>query len=165
MVHADACVFIVTGSTIEAELSDRPVAYALRELVEHALARAAQGQEPTPTVVVCGDVWYLNQHDCRLRPTISVGPPRNNALTAYLGDRVESVLAVQGQFVVQMDPGLDDLTAVCWGSTSGGTTAAAQAFAERYLEGWAAELLRREPSAGSDQDESGASDLSDLPPV
>lgn len=158
MIPAEECVFIVTGSTVDAELADRPVAYALRELVEEALGRAAEevgttgGVEESeargPLVVVCSDVWYLNQAECLGRPTIAVGPPGNNALAAYLGDRLEAVLSVKGQFVVQMDPTLEDLTVSCWGGGADATAAAARAFSERYLGAWTEEVARRQTPAG-----------------
>lgn len=128
----DPAVLVVTGSSLEAEERDRPGAYALRDLIAAGLKRrAAPG-----TVVVCSDLWYLNQERLRSRPTISVGPPEANALTAFLGDKLPSVYAVDESLVVLADPEFIDLVACCWGRGPDGTRLAIGALVERFLEGF-----------------------------
>jgi len=83
---------------------------------------------------VCSDLWYLNNEALRSRPTVSVGGPDVNALTAYLADKLPSVLAVEDEYLVQMDPELVDVAACCWGAEAGATLAAVDGFAERYLD-------------------------------
>jgi hypothetical protein len=133
-------VLIVTGSTLEAELLDRPTAYALRQamivwLVEHGMVKDAR--EASSRVLVCSDIWYMNQEELRTCPTVSIGGPGSNALTAFLGDKLPSAYVVDGQMIVQMDPelggGLDDVVASCWGDNSQTTAAAVGAFQEKYL--------------------------------
>ena len=126
-------VIIVVGAHLEAERDDRPIAYALRERVR---ARLRRGQD----VTVCTDVWYLNNGELRARPTISVGPPRVNALTAYLADRLPSVYVVDDRCMVQADFENDEPAASCWGVNARQTIAAVEAFASRFLD----EFMRRQ---------------------
>jgi len=46
-------------------------------------------------VLVCSDVWYLNNDPLRSRPTISIGGPGVNALSAYLADKLPSAFAIE----------------------------------------------------------------------
>ena len=126
-------VIIVVGAHVEAEREDRPIAYALRERVR---ARLPRGWDAT----VCTDVWYLNNDELRGRPTISVGPPRVNALAAYLADRLPSVYVVDDRCMVQADFENDEPAASCWGVNARQTIAAVDVFASRFLD----EFMRRQ---------------------
>lgn len=133
-------LLIVVGADLRAETGDRPIAYRLRERVIERLG-ARHGPEkhgrPHPlTPVVCTDLWYLNNEPLRSRPTISVGGPEVNALTAYLADKLPSVLAVENVYLVQADPEMVDVVACCWGADGAATLAAVDAFADRYLDGF-----------------------------
>lgn len=133
-------ILIVTGSHLKAEAADRPIAYRLRErmsrwLGDHSAEVKSGGPEkPAPSVVVCSDLWYLNQGALRERPTVSVGGPSVNALSAYLGTRLPSALAVEGVMLVQADLEFVDAVACCWGVDAGATLSAVDAFADRYLD-------------------------------
>ncbi len=138
-LHLDPWVVIVTGSHLSAEMFDRPIAYRLRESIvrrlhddgiEHAHAR----------VVVCSDLWYLNQTNLRSLPTISLGGPNVSALSAFLADRLPSVLAIDHVMVVQMDAQGDPPAASIWGIDASTTAAAAEAFAEKFLDEFLAQL-------------------------
>ncbi len=85
-------------------------------------------------VIVCSDLWYLNNQELRKRPTVSIGGPEVNALSAYLGGRVPSAFAVDGVLVVQMDLDLAERVACCWGAGPEATEEAVLAFASRYLD-------------------------------
>ena len=89
-VDPDRTLLIVVGAHLRAEMSDRRIAYGLRDRL---LAHVDAWDTP-PAVIVCTDLWYLNHDDLRRCPTISIGAPEVNALTAYLADRLDSVLAV-----------------------------------------------------------------------
>jgi|GEM_PF-207925 len=158
-------ILIVVGAHLRAEAADRPIAYALREKVLAWLdARGGAANVPAPatpgeggegaeagageqdpglprpghpcTVVVCTDVWYLNDASLRVWPTISVGGPGVNALSAYLADKLPGVLVVDDVLMIQMDPELRETTAAVWGVDHRATVSAAEAFAERYLDGF-----------------------------
>lgn len=130
-------VLIVTGSTPDAEFWDRPAAYRLQSRVREVWARVA-ASEGTPmsagVVLVCSDLWYLNSSEAAQLPTIAVGGPGTNALSAYLADKLPSAVVIDGRWIVQCDPEFDELLAACWGEDAAGTMAAVDAFADRYLE-------------------------------
>jgi hypothetical protein len=135
-------VLIVTGAHLSAEVYDRPIAYRLRERLLAAFGEShrdgpAQDGWPADRVVVCSDLWYLNRDQLRGLPTISVGGPSVNALTAYLGDKLPSAFAVDGVFLVQADWTTQTPVACCWGTNAEGTAKAVETFIERYLEEWA----------------------------
>ncbi|MDQ7012877.1 MAG: hypothetical protein Q9O74_03150 [Planctomycetota bacterium] len=120
---------IVVGAHVCAEVEDRPIAVALRD----ALADRAPAGFPFAPIVLT-DVWYLNTDALRAQPTISIGRPEVNALSAYLADKLPSVLAADDRFVVLLDPELADPAACCWGVDAGATAEAVRAFAERWAE-------------------------------
>lgn len=120
---------VVVGAHVRAEVEDRPTAVALCEALT---ARLPEGYPLAPVVMT--DVWYLNTDALRAQPTISVGRPEANALTAYLADKLPSVLAVDDRFVVLLDPELADPAACCWGVDAAATAEAVRVFAERWAE-------------------------------
>lgn len=137
-------MLIVTGVTLRAEAVDRPIAYRLRETVSDRLAALTSGSDTlAPEVVVCSDVWWLNHAELRVCPTISVGAPESSALTAYLASRLPTAFAVTPRFVVQTDLSLTDLMACCWGASGDATSAAVDAFVERYLDDFLVAVVRR----------------------
>lgn len=125
-------LLIVTGAHLAAEVHDRPLAYAMREQVLAALDARELAIDPGE-IIVCSDLWVMNQDDLRTRPTISIGSPGVNALSAFLASRLPSVLAVDGVFVVQMQEEPNPV-ACCWGRDAAATGAAVEAFALRHLE-------------------------------
>lgn len=129
---AENAILIVVGAHLRAEIDDRPIAYALLDHVRERLA-------PEHDVIVCTDLWYLNNDDLRARPTISVGAPNVNALTAYLGDKLPSVYVVDGRCIVQADFEHAEPAACCWGTNAGQTIAAVDIFVSRFLD----EFLRQ----------------------
>lgn len=147
-------ILIVVGAHLSAEVGDRPTAYDLQARIVEAL-RATPREKATqpadkaspsagaatpsrsgaePSVIVCSDVWYLNDDACRGRPAISLGGPAVNALTTYLGDKIPSAIAIEGEFVVQYDVESRDPLAACWGRDAAGTRKAVDVFTARYLD-------------------------------
>lgn len=155
-------VLIVVGAHLRAEVADRPIAYWLRDRVlawldarfagDPAVAAAAADVEdadpgqPRPghpcRVIVCSDVWYLNDASLRVWPTVSIGGPGVNALSAYLADKLPGLLVVDDVLMVQMDPELSEPTASVWGVDHAATVNAAEAFAERYLDAFMSAAVR-----------------------
>ena len=87
-------------------------------------------------VVVCSDVWWLNNPEMRRCPTVCVGAPEENALTAYLASRLPSVFTIDRRLIVQMDLEGADLLAACWGVEHASTSGAVERFLEGYLDGF-----------------------------
>lgn len=128
-------LLIVTGLSLDAERSCRPLAYTVREHVAAWLdLEEDEGGRASLEPLVCADVWWLNNPDLRACPTISIGGPEQNALTAYLADKLPSVFAMDGRVLVQMDLEGVDLLATCWGVDERTTGAAVERFLEHYLD-------------------------------
>lgn len=126
-------MLIVTGAHLRAEVGDRPLAYMLREEIERRLANRFGDDAPLDPVV-CSDVWRLNDESISTRPTISIGGPGVNALSAFLGDKLASVFVVEDQLLIQADLEWNDLSVCVWGMDHERTIAAVQSFVERYLD-------------------------------
>lgn len=134
---------IVVGAHLRAEVHDRPTAMRLRDALESLLEPDARLR---PVVVT--DLWYLNDDALRAQPAISVGMPEVNAFSAFLADRLPSLLAVDERMIVQMDLELVDPVASCWGVDAASTAEAVRHF----LETCAADFLRAATSAANARD-------------
>ena len=116
--------------------------YMLREEINTRLeSRFPDG--PPIDAVVCSDVWRLNDESLSQTPTISIGGPGVNALTAYLGDKLSSVFVIEDRLIIQADLEYDDISACCWGMDHELTVSAVDAFIERYLDGFLDAALRQ----------------------
>lgn len=139
--HPSCLLPVVVGAHLRAEMGDRPSAYALRE----RLASIAEGEGVRLAPVVVTDLWYLNQDVLRVRPTVSVGNPEINALSAALASRLPSALAIDDRLLVQFDPEWTDQVACCWGVDHQATARAAGIFAERYAQAFVRAAARITP--------------------
>lgn len=143
-IDTERLLLIVVGAHLRAEVADRPLAYALRDRVNRWLDDHANTPDShRPDVLVCTDIWYLNNEELRSRPTISIGGPGVNALAAYLADRLETAFVVEDVLAVQIDLDFVDPVASCWGTTHGSTKAAIDAFCDRYLEAFLEDAMKR----------------------
>lgn len=130
----DPSVVIVVGADLRAETLDRPIVHALQRGVNTLLAKESGATGRTlPAAVICTDVWYLNSSTLRLCPTISVGGPDINALSAYLIGRIAPVFAVEGRYAVHADPRREQLAACLWGVDATNTAHAMDVFCSKYL--------------------------------
>jgi hypothetical protein len=148
-LNTDQLLLIVVGAHPRAEQHDRAVGYRLRQVIlDRLLAYSGQDDaEMLPfTPLVMSDVWYLNDPSLRSCPTICVGAPGVNALSAYLGDKLPSVFVIDDVLMVQLDLDLADLIACCWGSSPESTLAATDAFCEKYLDEFLHAALKRAQS-------------------
>lgn len=130
-------IVLVVGAHLRAEHADRPTVEVLRQAAAGWLDRAfgPGGAVAHPCLpIVCTDVWYLNQPSLQARPTISVGNPDINALSAFLTDKLPTIFSIDGRLAVQMDLDLADLAACCWGVDAPSTAQAVEAFVRRYLD-------------------------------
>ena len=137
----DNGLLIVTGSNMRAEQADRPLAYALKAVIE----RQWDDQFTADSVVVLSDLWYLSSDVLHRVPMISIGGPEVNAVSSYLLDRVPDVLVADNKLVIQMDVSLEDLRSCVWGVNQELTANAVDIFVQRnyldrFLEGAAVRL-------------------------
>lgn len=122
---------IVVGAHLVAEVNHRAMAYDLHAICEDSLRENGSALRP----VVCTDLWYLNNDDLRARPTISLGPPGLNALTAFLADKLPTAYAIDDTLAIQYDPEFADLAAAVWGVDTETTARAVGIFADKHLTG------------------------------
>lgn len=126
-------MLIVTGAHLRAEIADRPLAYDLQDQILQWLDDNADVITDEIFPVVCSDIWYINQQQLHDRPTISIGGPGVNGLTAYLTQRLTPALIQDGQKIIQLDPDFVDLRACVWGMDHDLTIEALDTFIDRYL--------------------------------
>ncbi len=127
-------LLIVVGAHLRAEVADRPLAYQLCDSVDNWLEKQAGGLNVLVTPIVCSDVWYVNQESLQGRPTISIGGPGVNALSAYYANKLKSALVHDNHKVIQLDPEFVDLRASIWGMDHKLTVEALDLFVDRYLD-------------------------------
>ena len=120
---------VVVGAHLIAEANHRSIAAHLRDACAHALAEINPGVTP----LLCTDLWYLNNDELRVRPTISVGSPGLNALTAFLADKLPTAFAVDGVLAIQYDAEFTDLACAVWGVDTPSTAKAVGLFIEGHL--------------------------------
>lgn len=125
-------LLVVVGAHLRAECSDRPLGYHLQATIAEWLQHNPPEEPLRP--VVCSDLWYLNAGELMRRPTISVGRPQHNAVSAYLANRLPAVLVIDQRLQVQLDPEFVTLQACVWGTDGPSTAAGVDLFEKRYLE-------------------------------
>lgn len=131
-VEIDRLFVIVVGASLESEIWHRPLAYRLQELIDRWQEQYCDEDLVDPVVV--SDIWYMSNSDLHRRPTISIGPPNANSLTAYLADKLPALFGVEQRLVIQADPTFRHRHVCLWGTNAAATAEALDAFADRYLE-------------------------------
>ncbi|MBC7772598.1 MAG: hypothetical protein H7210_08910, partial [Pyrinomonadaceae bacterium] len=132
-------ILIVVGAHLSAERHDRPLAYTLRERMLELFAQRPSGHESDhviPEVLVCCDLWYLNDESLKHSPAISIGGPGVNALSAYLASRLPSAFVIDDLLMVQFDAEMHTPLACCWGTTPEATARAVDIFLDKYGDGF-----------------------------
>ena len=139
-VDVDRLIWIVTGVQLNAELGDRPLAYRIEQELKSRLSAQLPPTEPgelppiIPTVI--SDVYYLNSEDenVQSRPTISIGGPGVNALSAAWAKELQTIVAIENTLVVQMDLEMSDPRCAVWGMNHLDTVRAVDLFISKYLD-------------------------------
>lgn len=136
-VDVQRLILIVTGVQLNAELGDRPLAYRVKDEMASAIARLTppEAGDPPLVPVVVSDVYYLNSEPLQTRPTLSLGGPGVNALSAMLVDKLPTAVAIENVLVIQMDLDMNDARAAVWGMNHLDTVRAVELFvARKYLD-------------------------------
>jgi hypothetical protein len=136
MLDPSNLLLIVVGAHLRAETADRPLAYRLSERVKAWLEKHGRSLNIALVPIVCSDVWYINDDDLQHRPTISIGGPGVNALSAYYNDKLNAAIASDHQYTIQLDPEFIDLRVSIWGMDHEQTVHALDVFVEKYLSGY-----------------------------
>lgn len=133
-VDVSDAVLIVVGSHLRAETADRPLAYALVEEIRQWVQRHEKGLQAAIEPIVCSDIWYVNQQRLQSRPTVSLGGPGVNALTAYFAQKLDPSVLANEKMIIQLDPEFVDLRVCIWGMNHKWTEKALRLFSEHYLD-------------------------------
>jgi hypothetical protein len=128
----DPVVLIVVGACLRGEVADRPLAYRLQRRVRRWLKRHAGTLEIPIDALVCTDVWYLNSDELQHRPTISLGGPGVNALSAYLAQHLDEP-DEDTHVLIHMDPEFTDLRIAVWGMDHELTAKGVDVFTQQYM--------------------------------
>ncbi len=128
----DRLLLVVVGAHLRAEQSDRPLGYRLRESIVQWQAGHPEARPLQP--ILCTDLWYLNAEDLMVRPTISVGAPELNAVSAFFANRLPTALVIDDSLQVQLDPEFVTLRACVWGVDEQATASSVDLFETRYLD-------------------------------
>jgi hypothetical protein len=129
-------VMIVVGAHLRAEVADRPLAYQLCDDVGNWIVEHIDSLPEPPVPVVCSDIWYVNHTSLQSRPTISIGGPGVNALSAYYSDKIDAALVEENRIIIQLDPEFVELRACVWGMDHELTVQALSLFRSQYLDGF-----------------------------
>lgn len=131
-------VLIVVGSSLRAEEADRPLAYRLLRRIEAWAKRHRDQMSLAMHPVICTDLWYINHAQLQKRPTICLGGPGVNALSAYFAQNLPDDQKNQPdpRVLIQIDPDFTDLRVCVWGSDHDLTVKGLQLFNRRYLDGF-----------------------------
>jgi hypothetical protein len=130
-IHQNHVMPIVVGANLSAELCDRRRAMYLQQAITDWMQE--QGINEAPWPLVCSDLWYLNDTELRVQPTICIGNPDVNAATAALSSKLETVHLEDAQFRIQLDPQFIDLKCCIWGVDDAGTQSGMDYFVCGYL--------------------------------
>lgn len=138
-IEIDRLIPIVTGVQLKAELGDRPLAYRIeqeiRRLLLDLLGKPAEGELPRLAPVVVSDVYYLNTEPLQSRPTIAIGGPGVNMVSANWVEQLPTAVAIEDVLVVQMDLDMEDPRCAVWGMDHLSTVRAVELFMVKgYLE-------------------------------
>lgn len=128
-----ATVLIVVGHGILPEEEDRPTAYELKRLI----VDRTQGAQDRSAVVLT-DIWALNQEMAEFFPTIAVGGPGVNALTAQIYEELPVAFTRDQELFIQMNEDGGKRAAV-WGMDHPKTREAVEIFVrdgflDRFLD-------------------------------
>ncbi len=129
-------LLIVVGAHLRAEMADRPLAYRLCERVRAWMEKFGPAINPPVLPLVCSDIWYINDEDLQSRPTISLGGPGVNALSAHYHDKLDTAMAKDNEYLIQLDPEFIDLRASIWGRNHDTTVLALEYFVAQYMDGY-----------------------------
>ncbi|MFM7261840.1 MAG: hypothetical protein ACKO3W_14685, partial [bacterium] len=76
---------VVVGAHLRSEIADRPLANRLVAAIRQWQRANIEDEEARLIPIVMSDLWYLNDRELLLQPTIAIGEPGSNAACAYFG--------------------------------------------------------------------------------
>lgn len=135
VVDTEETVLIVTGSEIDAEMNDRPVAYELKTEIDRL-----GGGKGFRRAVVVSDHWYAQNRIFHLCPTVTIGGPGVNRIAAALLRELPMIVQQGERVFIQGAWDGESKRASLWGADRAATAEAVQQFVG---EGLCAKFLER----------------------
>lgn len=127
-------LLIVVGASLRAEPADRPLAYALQQRIRRWIDQHADQMNIQLDPLVCCDLHYLSHRRMMSRPTISLGGPGVNKLSAWFANRLQAAYFHENEMLIQLDPEFIDLRVCLWGMDHDCTRRVLDVFIEQYLD-------------------------------
>ena len=124
---------IVVGAHPRSEIADRPLANRLVAAIRQWQRQAIAREEDRLMPMVMTDLWYLNDTELLMQPTITIGEPGSNAASAYYGTRLPKAYVVDGKLQVFADLGFLEPSVTMWGVDPYATRTAIDWFIARHL--------------------------------
>lgn len=124
---------VVVGAHPRGEIADRPLANRLVAAIRQWQRQHEERSELRLIPMVMTDLWYLNDRELLLQPTISIGEPSSNAASAYFGTRLPRAYVVDGQLQVLADLEFVEPSVTLWGADAYATRTALDWFIARHL--------------------------------
>jgi hypothetical protein len=125
---------IIVGAHPRAEIADRPLANRLVAAIRQWQRANIPDEAKRLVPLVMTDLWYLNDRELLLQPSVAIGEPGTNAASAYFGTRLPQAYVVNGQLQVFADLEYLEPSVAMWGLTAHSTRSALDWFISRQLE-------------------------------
>jgi len=124
---------VVVGAHPRGEIADRPLANRLVAAIRQWQRQNEEKSDLRLIPMVMTDLWYLNDQELLLQPTIAIGEPAQNAASAYFGTRLPRAYVVDGQLQVLADLEFVEPSVTMWGVDAHATRTALDWFIARHL--------------------------------
>ncbi|RLS65094.1 MAG: hypothetical protein DWH97_07135 [Planctomycetota bacterium] len=124
---------IVVGAHPRSEVADRPLANRLAVAIRQWQRAHVERESARLIPLVMSDLWYLNDQELLLQPTITIGEPSHNAASAYYGTRLPKAYVVDGKLQVLADLAFLEPSVTMWGVDAHATRTALDWFIARQM--------------------------------
>ena len=124
---------VVVGAHPRGEVADRPLANRLVAAIRQWQRQVIAEEDERLIPLVMTDLWYLNDKELLLQPTIAIGEPGSNAASAYYGTRLPKAYVVDGRLQVLADLEFVEPSVTMWGVDAHTTRTALDWFIARHL--------------------------------
>jgi hypothetical protein len=123
-------ILIVVGSDVKPEEKDRPIAYKLKANIEQS---PKYGSLAFRKCIVISDALFDSDKIIQLCPTISIGGPGVNALSALLAEKLPIYLKKDDRYFIQFDETPQNNRISLWGMDQQSTEEAVNCFISEGL--------------------------------